>query len=456
MPDMLEQTIARKHFATKHWTLLVGLSAVAVLLGIVIGQERWLYLPAIVMVPVLYFWPVEFSMGALAVLVPFEQIALLSQRALASFALVLIVGVLSCVGLLGSRLQSPSAAAKWWTVFMAWTMVSTFWAIEPQASLATLHMVPMFLVFYLVASTFRISEKEFNFVISASILAGGAAAVLSIYEFYSGMIIASHQVRATLVAGDVEGNPNRFAIRLLLPLSFAIARAVSARHWRSRAVALFFMAIMSWSLLLAMSRGTLLAAVAVILIFVVRNKLFRRRAVLVVLTAVVLAAAMPEGLLIRLEQSKQDRGAGRLDIWTVGLNAFEHRPVIGAGYNNFPKAFTEYAGYAPHFARIANDAHNIYLATAVEGGVVGLLLLLIALKTQFSMASKCQGKVGGTWIMLVACEAAFGGVLVAGFFGTIIWDKTFWFALACLALATTLQSSKDSLEPVFVRGRESA
>lgn len=454
MPIMLAQAIGRKHLGPEHWRLLVSLSIVAVLLGIIIGQERWLYLPAIVVVPVIYFWPVEVTMGALAALVPFEHIALLSQRALATFALVLAVTVLSGVGFLGSRLQAPSMATKWWALFLAWTMASTLWAIDSQRSLATLHLVVMFFFFYLVASTFRIKEKEFKFVVSASILAGVAAAILSIYEFYSGIIIASHQVRATLVSGDVEANPNRFAIRLLLPLSFAIALAVSARRWWTRLIALFFMAIMSWALLLSMSRGTLLAAVAVIVIFALRSKFVRRRVVLVVLAAAVLAAAMPEGLLLRLEQSKQDRGAGRLDIWTVGLIALEHRPVIGAGYNNFPTAFTEYAGYAPHFARIVNDAHNIYLATSVEGGVIGLLLLLIALKMQFSAASKCRSR-DATGVMLVSCEAAFFGVLVAGFFGTIIWDKTFWLSLACLAFATTLQSSNGRSEPAFYRVRES-
>jgi O-antigen ligase len=455
MLDMLEQAIARKHIAPERWKLLVSLCALAVLLGIVIGREQWLYLPVIALVPLLFFWPVEIALGALAMLVPFEHIAMMSQRALATFALVLAVCVLCGVGLLSARLQPPSTAAKWWALFLAWTMASTLWAIQPEASLAILHLVPMFLIFYLAASTFRISEKEFNWIMSASILAGGAAAILSIYEFYNGMIIASHQVRATLVAGDIEANPNRFAIRLLLPLSFAIARVVSARQWWSRLIALAFMALLSWALILTMSRGTLLAAAVIVLVFVLRTKLLRRRIALIALTAVVLAAATPEGLVLRLKNSATDRGAGRLDIWTVGLTALEHRPVMGAGFNNFSKAYTEYAGYAPHFTKIANDAHNIYLAISVEEGIVGLVLFLIALKMQFSTVSKYRSPVEGTRIMLVSCEAAFCAVLVAGFFGTIIWDKTFWFSLVCLVLATTFQSNNGSPQPAFIRGGQS-
>lgn len=451
MPEMLEQAVFRRHIAPEQWRLLAGLSVLAVLLGLVIGQERWLYLPVIALIPLLWFWPVEIAMGGLAILLPFEQIALMSERSLASFALVLAIGVLCGVGFLSSRLQHPSFAAKWWALFIAWTMASALWAIQPAASSTALLMVPVFLCFYLVASAFRINEREFNWIVSASILAGGAAAIFSIYEFYSGMIIASHQVRATLVAGDLEGNPNRFAIRLLLPLSFAIARVVSARKWRPRLIALVVMAIISWALILTMSRGTLLAGVVIILVFVLRIKLLRRRAVLVILTAVVLAAAVPEGLVARVKHAAADRGAGRLDIWVVGLTAFEHHALIGAGYNNFPVAYAEYAGYAPHFRKSVNGAHNIYLDISVEEGLIGLLLFLLAVKMQFSAVSKSRSKVEKSKITLVSCEAAFCGVLVAGFFGTIIWDKTFWFSLACLALATTLQPAKGSEDRALIR-----
>ena len=103
MPEMLEQAVVRRHIAPEQWRLLAALSVLAVLLGLVIGQERWLYLPVIALLPLLWFWPVEIAMGMLAILLPFEQIALLSQRSLTSFAFVLAVGVLCGVGFLDRK-----------------------------------------------------------------------------------------------------------------------------------------------------------------------------------------------------------------------------------------------------------------------------------------------------------------------------------------------------------------
>lgn len=437
---MLEQTIARKHFATERWRLLFALSVAAVLLGIVIGQEQWLYLPVIALVPLLWFWPVEVAIGTLVILIPFEHIALLSDRAVASLALVMATGVLLAVGMVGRRLQRPPTTAKWWALFIAWTVGSTLWALQPKLSLLSLPLLIALFLFYVSASSFRITEKELNWIMWAIILGGGLAALVSIYEFYSGMIVASHTVRATLVGGQAEANPNRFATRLLLPLSLAIGRFVSARHWSARVAALFFISIISWTLLLAMSRGTLLAALVIIFIYYLKLKLLRRRVASVILLVLVMAAAMPEGLSSRLKQAETDRGAGRLDIWIVGWNALKHRALLGAGISNFPLAYSEYAGYAPHFRHMTNDAHNIYLLISVEEGSIGLLLFLLALKKQFDLASKYRTQAKPN-VTLLACEAGLCGILVAGFFGSIVWDKTFWLSCVCLSFAITLQSS---------------
>src|SRR2546429_71822 len=82
--------------------------------------------------------------------------------------------------------------------------------------------VALFL-FYLVASSFRITEKEFDWIVFLTILGGGIAALWSLQQFYSGVGFGQHGIRATLVVGENEANPNRFGIRLLLPLAFAMA-----------------------------------------------------------------------------------------------------------------------------------------------------------------------------------------------------------------------------------------
>ncbi len=254
---------------------------------------------------------------------------------------------------------------------------------RPQMSLSYLPSAGALFLFYLAASSLRITEREFDRIVWLTILGGAVAALLSVYGFYFGAGFARHATRATLAAGGGYVNPNRFGSCLLVPMAFAMARFLTARHRWARIFALFLLGITGLGLLLTMSRGVTLAAVVTVLVFFYRlNSLkleslkpkIRRLLVLSVVLAMGLAAVMPANLFERFQQSATDRGSGRLDIWTAGLVMFTHYPIAGAGLNNFPTVYKKYAGYASKlYSSDGADAHNVYLAIAVEEGLVGLL-----------------------------------------------------------------------------------
>ena len=416
-------------------------------------------MPAAAMLPLLWFWPVEIAMGAAVVLLPFEYVTLLgiggdgSDRTLMSVAILLAFVVLCAVGVVGRRLQRPSAIAVWWGLFAAWSAVSTLWAVEPQNSLERLPSVVALFLFYLAASSFRITEKELDRIATLAILGGAAAAIWSVYSHYYGAGFAQHQVRATLATGSGEVNPNRFGGCLLIPLSLALARSLSARRRLTKTLALCLFATIGLGLMLTMSRGAILAAVVTLTVFFWRlNSLkleslkpqVRRFLLVVIILAVAAAATAPASLLERFRQSEADRGAGRLDIWSVGLAILKDYGVVGAGLNNFPVVYNKYAGYATHQNfKTDRDPHNVYLGVSVEGGAVGLFLFVMALRTQFKIVSRVRALSAEGSTMLISCEATCWGVLVASIFGSFLWEKVFWIAWVLLAFAITVQAAKS-------------
>ena len=456
---MLDHTLARKNPLLEQWMVPAGIGAVAVLVGVIVGQGLWRYLPVIGVIPLLWVWPVEVTLGAVVILLPFEPITtkgMEGDRGVMSLAFVVALLVVFAIGVVGRRLQRPSATTIWCGVFISWAGVSILWAADPQVSLRHLPTAIALFLFYLVASSFRITEKEFDWLVLLTILGGGAAALWSVRQFYSGVGFGLHDIRATLTVGETEANPNRFGIRLLLPVSFAMAYFLSARRWYAKAFAFSVMVMAGLGLLLTMSRGSILAEIVIVLVFFFRLKSLKLKSLqpqvcrllaLVVLMAVLLAVAMPTALYLRFKEASADRGAGRLDIWTVGMEILKHYPVAGAGFSNFPVVYNQYAGAAAHlyFKRDNNDAHNSYLAIAAEEGLIGLLLFGIAIKRQFSLVSKCRAQTVRNPVMFVACEAVFCGLLVASLFGNILWDKTFWLSWVFLAFAITLQTSQSGL-----------
>jgi O-antigen ligase len=151
-------------------------------------------------------------------------------------------------------------------------------------------------------------------------------------------------------------------------------------------------------------------------------------------------ALMPSIFFVRFQQATENGGAGRLDIWRVGLAAFRHYGAFGAGLRNFPFAYTKYAGEATHYKGTYRDPHNIYLGIAVETGVIGLLFFGGAVWAQLRTVSRLKNRLGiNNWV--VATEAAAYGLLAFGFFGTILWDKSFWFAWMLLTAAISVSAT---------------
>ncbi len=376
-----------------------------------------------------------------------------SDRTLMSLAVLLAFVVLCAVGVAGHRLQWPSATVFWWGLFVTWAAASILWAVDPSKCVERLPTVVSLFLLYLVASSFRITEKEFSGVISFAILGGAAAGVMAVYGYYFGVGFAQHYVRATLVMANGEQvNPNRFGGCLLPPLAFALGRLMSARTGWLKVIWLSCLAMVGFAILLTMSRGAILAAVVTITVFFWRmNSLklqslkpkIRRSLMVLIILAVVAGATVPATIFQRFEQSQADRGAGRLDIWMVGLAIFENYPVAGAGLGNFPVVFNQFQGYAEHQEFNSDrDSHNVYLAIAAEEGLVGICLFLMAIRTQFKISSIWR-KQAESPITLVACEAAACGVLVACVFGNLLWDKVFWITWVLLAFAFTVQAGNQ-------------
>ena len=422
---------------------LAGVGTAAVLVGMVVGRGLWLVLPAIALMPLLWRWPVEVSMGGVGILLPFEGISAIGsgQRGPMTIAFILSIWVVFAVGIGGGRLQKPSATALWCGIFIAWAASTMLWAANPNLVSDHLATVVAAFLFFLVASSLRVTEKEFNRLIIAVLVGGVAAALYSLYQFQHGigLVAPRDSMRATLVAGETIMNPNRFAIRMLLPLSFAMARFVTAPTRLGKVLGLACAGLAVLALLFIGSRGTLVAAAVLVMVFLIRLKMLRAMIPFFLLAAI-LTAATPS-IVARFE--RDDRGAGRFDIWLVGWELVKHYPVIGAGLANFPVVYNDFAGMGKQlYMKQENDSHNIYLEVVVEEGLIGLCLFGIALKTQFTSLSRTRRQLKGTPALLAACEAAFCGMLVAGFFGNIMWDKSFWMAWTLLAFAITLQSQR--------------
>lgn len=413
------------------------LVSAAIVIGEFVGQENWIYLAVIGALPLVALWPVQIALGVFALLVPFDQIALVGSGAGAT-TLTWFVGigstlVLLTVGLIGQRIQRPPNAALWWSVFVIWGAITCLWAVDLPLAYSRLPTAFSLLALFLIAVSLRVKDNERFCIVVLTILGGCVAAAFTIREFYQGATYTTTG-RASILIGEQQTDPNGLAASLLLPLSLAIALFFAAQKRTSKMFWLGAVTLMGFGILLTMSRGGVIGLI--VIGFVYLRRLKKWRAAVPVLLIAPLLWLLPESFFQRISESVATGGAGRLSIWSVGAILLKKYGLIGAGINNFLAVFYSYAGYY-------RGPHNIYLGTWVELGIAGLILLLVAAGSQLKQVWRQRVNFDP---ILVGAEAACWAVLVSGLFLDVIWRKYFWLSWILLAISAQKSGSSQLKE----------
>jgi O-antigen ligase len=417
---------------------LFGVAAVtaAVFISIAIVQENVLALAGITAVASAILAPIEVSLGLFAVLVPCDQILTLARNGpTITWAVGAFAGVTLLVyGFASGRFQAPPRAGLYWGLFVLWSAGSIVWAIDPVRSREWLSTVATLFALYIVAVSFRVTRQELSRIVLLTVVGGAVVALLIIFQFAHHV---TQEGRASLVAGNLESNPNELAFDLLLPFSLALGGVLSEGSVRKRAALLAALALMTTAIFLGMSRGALIALAATLLVYLLRVGVRMRMLIPILLLAIPLFF-LPNMFYQRLERAPTSRGTGRYDIWLVGLQIVKRYPLVGTGLENFSVAYGQVAGYAHVFPShgYAREAHNTYLEVWGDMGVIGLALFIAAIWAQMKTAYASLSRPGPRNYLGIAIEAACWGQLVMGLSGNIHWTKSFWLALILLALIT--------------------
>ncbi len=330
--------------------------------------------------------PVRARPGGFALLPLFAFVALipvedaLSVGGVGTFSrgAAVVFALLYAVPRIGRLTVRAMPLAGW--AYVEWAVLSTVWSINANAALSELStLVQLFAIAVLVADVIvhdpsLVRPLLWTYSISASV-----TAALGMLAFLEGNRVANDRV-AALPGQD----PAHFAALLLPAFIFCTFELLRGRRqYLSLPVAMFSLV----GIILSGTRGAWVSIVAVLALFVFPALELRRKIGAVILLLVAFGALLQipgVGNLIvdRVATAGATGGAGRTDIWSVGLVIFETSPVIGVGYANFPIAYTPQlvmeAGVG--FGQGAYRApHNLLISTSAELGLVGLGLLSLLL-----------------------------------------------------------------------------
>jgi hypothetical protein len=395
--------------------------------------------------------PYVMPYGIYAALIPFDNLLSLGHMGTATKLLGLVSGiVLILYALRQKRFNAVPMAVLMWSLYAVWAGTTAIWAIDPNATITAAATVAELVLLYAAIAVAPLTKGDLRAVIAASVLgavaAGGYGAWLFYHQHNLEVAQAQEQLgRLAIQVGDRAIDANHYADSLLFPLIALIVWALASRTaWKKIGLTAGAVMILA-GIYYSASRESLLAVVIALGYMFVASKRYRKQ-LLLVGGAIAATSAMVPMVWVRFGQALATGGSGRTSIWHTGLAAVGSFWLTGAGFYNFADAYdSKYlAVYQQYQAGWHRVAHNIVLQTLVELGVVGAIILVVALYYQFTLVNDI-GPDDDLYDYRLMTQAGMIAVLVAALFIDLVIYKYLWFLFATMAQVYAVGSRSRAL-----------
>lgn len=379
--------------------------------------------------------PLSFPFAVYVFLSPFDSVLDLPEFG----TITRLLGAASAAALLFYMLRTkraiePPRATALWILLILWMIASMFWAVDVGSAQALLPTILQLFGLYVIVAMMPLTLTGLRRVTAAVAIGGVASAIYGIYMDVTGAGIFKHRL---FIHTDTSAlNPDHFAASLLLPVAICLITAFWARSLLVRALSVTGLALLLICIEMTGSRGAYLGVAAAILYLLWRDP---HRVALLAGSAVLATGAIlvtgPAYFFTRWSSAASSGGAGRVSIWHTGLTAFKENWLFGAGYGNFPFAYDRafMQTFQPFYANWHRASHNILLGTAVELGIIGLVLLVAAWVGQFRLLENIP-PADTRYPLRLALEATLIGLFVCGLFADIMIWKYVWVAFMLVVM----------------------
>lgn len=342
----------------------------------------------------------------------------------------------------GVFFQAHPAMSYVIVAFIAWVALGVGWAQSASDVLTDASRFLLDFILLVIVFTATRDRARFGWLLAAFIVGVGLAAVY-------GIVVRPVDLAYAERLQSTVGNPNELAAVLVAGATLATGVAIAMRGSPIRVLAGLTALVAIVALVLTGSRGGVIALGVTLLAAVWFAGRWRGRAAVLVAALAISALTaffvftprdVQEHLLSATPGELNTSQEARATIWQVGAQMASDNLLTGVGSGNFDDVSIQYllTPGAPRSDQIvdkAQSAHNMYLQTLCEQGILGLLLFLtilgFALRCSLR-AARAFGSSGDLRMEVIsrATLVATVGVLTASFFSSHQFEKWLWILLA--------------------------
>lgn len=294
-----------------------------------------------------------------------------------SFPWVYLIAVVTLISLVVSKENKKielSSVSVLLFLFLAWTGITTIFAVEQAAAWAKWQEFAKILAMVFVTLMLVNDRRRMDWLVWVIVVS------LGFYGVKGGIFTAlkggNYHVYGPAASFISDNNDLAQALCMIVPLMRYLQLQASRKFVR---VGLGLAMLLTGICILGTySRGGLIALFAVAIALFMKSR--RRLAVVLVVVALGMTAYhfMPPQWTARMDTlhhaEETDSAQTRMQSWEFASNVALHRPIVGGGFNIY-QSIPMWARYGPLDA-IPRAIHSIYFRVLGEQGFLGLVLFL--------------------------------------------------------------------------------
>jgi len=352
-------------------------------------------------------------------------------------------------------------------LFSSYVDRSVMWLI----SLAKDSLIAIIAV--LIIRQYKILRLTFWALIASGTLLGTVALIQyltgTFTNSYWGLSLApSHQIIGEIddfrLSGTL-GDPNYFALFQLILLPLALDRLISERSVVLKAIALYSLGAILFTIVFSYSRGAFLGIALMCLAFVL---LYRRKAWKLVAAGLIILSLLSissnshyvERMLTlsyltnEKRQPKVTEGSfqGRKSEMIVALLIFRDHPLIGVGVGNYENYYRKYArDLFIDFRNEDREAHCRYLEILAETGITGIIAFGAIIYALFQGLLRTWRRARSTGLKPLEYSSVAMGIAIIGLLTGYIflhdaWPRFSWLLFGIAFAIPNLMESENKTD----------
>ncbi len=321
--------------------------------------------------------------------------------------------------------------------WMAYGLLSILWVSNLDRFRAYYSIYINNALMFVLFSMVSFSQKEAQ-MLKKSLIYGVGALILYMTFIPGAVEYSDYQHRLTLNAGEEGLDQNYLAALMIVSFGIVFYDLCHSKQKKPHKILsiVFCVAIVAFVVLTG-SRSGIIAMLVILLLTVStswKTRFYIGVPVLILILVIVpiVSRYLPPELLDRFSISaitgQEGESETRLLIWARALDSLRNfNWVFGYGIGSPQTVIGNILGSGKEMA-----IHNHYIATVVELGIIGFLLINIPIFKMLKHLRKTDKKV----------SVAFMGILVIAFFIDVITTKFFWSAMILLSALCSSRPEK--------------